>query len=170
MSGAVVAVEVEFDVEFFFEEVRTAFGIAEVFGDVAAGVDFKSDGATLEGSAHALDALAMRVIETFGNADERGEAAGDALVVIVEGGIGGVMAVGRGLAIVVAHDGSDQTAITTFEARDVSIKREVFAVLVMTAMTDAVTYIVEKGAGFELYAGLRGKMVNGLELIEEHRG
>ena len=64
--------EVEFYVELLFEEVGTAFGIAKIFGDIAASVDFEGDRTALEGSAHGLDALAMRVFEALGNANERG--------------------------------------------------------------------------------------------------
>ena len=80
--------EVEFYVQLLFEEVGTAFGIAKIFGDVAASVDFEGDRTALEGSAHGLDALAMRVVEALGNANERGKTACDALVVIVEDGVG----------------------------------------------------------------------------------
>lgn len=61
--------EVEFDVEFAFEEIGAALGVAKIFGDIAASVDFEADGATLEGCAHGMDALAMRVVEPLGDAD-----------------------------------------------------------------------------------------------------
>ena len=68
-SGAVVVAEVEFDVEFAFEEIGAAFGIAKIFGDIAASVDFERDSAALEGGTHGLDALAMGVVESLGDAD-----------------------------------------------------------------------------------------------------
>lgn len=67
-SGAVVVAEVEFDVEFAFEEIGAAFGIAKIFGDIAASVDFERNSAALEGGAHGLDALAMGVVESLGDA------------------------------------------------------------------------------------------------------
>jgi hypothetical protein len=157
-----VVAEVEFDVEFFFKEVGAAFGIAKIFGDIAASVDFERDSATLEGSAHGLDALAMGMVEALGDADQRGEAACDALVVIVENRIGRMVSVGGGLAIVIAHDCADEVAIAALESRDIAVESEVFAMLVMATVADAVTDIMEEGAGFELNAGLRGQMVNGL--------
>lgn len=69
-SGAVEMAEVEFDVKLSLKEVGAAFGIAKIFGDIAASVDFEGDGTALEGSAHGLDALAMRVVEALGNANE----------------------------------------------------------------------------------------------------
>ena len=94
--------EVEADVEFLFEEVGAAGGVAEVFGGVAAGFDLEAYGAALEGGVDVVDALAMRVIESFGDAKDRGQAAGHALVEVGQGGISLVMAGGFGFAIVVA--------------------------------------------------------------------
>ncbi len=45
---------------------------------------------------------------------------------------------------------------------------KIFAMFVMGAMADAVAYIVEKRAGFELNAGLRRKMMDRLEVIKKH--
>lgn len=70
--------------------------------------------------------------------------------------------VGRGFAVVVAHDGADEIAIAAFESRDIAVKSEVFAVFVMAAVADAMTDVVEKGAGFELNAGLRRQVVDRL--------
>ena len=39
---------------------------------------------------------------------------------------------------------------------------------VMAAMADAMTGIVEKSAGFQLDAGLRRQMVDGLQLVKQH--
>lgn len=167
-SGGRDKPEVEFDVEFLLKQVGAALRVAEIFRDVAASFDFQRDRVTLEGSAHVLDALAMRVIEALGNTYKRGEAAGDALVVVVERRVGRVVASRLRLAIVVTHNGSDQVAIASFQSRDVPIEGEVFAVFVVRPMADAVTDIVEKRSGFQLDAGLRRKMVNGLELIEKH--
>jgi hypothetical protein len=65
-----VVAEVESYVEFAFEEIGAAFGIAKIFGDIATSVDFERDATALEGSAHGLDALAMRVVEALSNADD----------------------------------------------------------------------------------------------------
>jgi len=71
-------------VEFALEEGGAAFGVADVFGGVAAGAELDGDGAALEGSAEVLNALAVGVIEAFGDAEDGGEAARDALVAVVE--------------------------------------------------------------------------------------
>ena len=103
-----------------------------------------------------MNALAMRMVEAFGDAEDGGETAGDAFVAVVEGGIGGVVGIGRGLAIVIADDGGNDVAVAAVETGDVAIEGEIFAVLVVTAMGDAVADVVKKGAGFEFDAGLRG--------------
>ena len=54
--------------EFFFEEFGAAVGVYEVFGGVAVGGDAQADGATLEGGAQIRDALAVGVIQRFGDA------------------------------------------------------------------------------------------------------
>ena len=154
--------EVESDVEFFFEEIGAALGVAKIFGDIAASLDFERDGAALEGSAHGLDALAMGMVEALGNADEGSESACDALVIVVECGVRGMVPVGRGLAVVIAHDGADQVAIAALESRDIAVESQVLAVFVMPAVADTVADVMEEGAGFELHACLRGQMVNGL--------
>ena len=131
-------------------------------------MDLDGDTAALEGSAETFDALAVRMIETFGDADDGGNAASDALVVVVERGIAGMVAVRLGLAIVVANDGGDNLAIAAFEAGDIAVEGEIFAMLVMAAVTDAMTDVVEKRASFELHARLNRQMVERLKLIEEH--
>jgi len=70
-------------VEFAFEEGGAAFGVADVFGGVAADAELEGDSAALEGGAHVLDPLAVGVIEAFGDAEDGGEAASDALVAVV---------------------------------------------------------------------------------------
>ena len=146
-------------VEFAFEEGGTAFGVADVLGGVATDAELDGDGAALEGGAEILDALAVRVIEALGDAEDGGEAACDALVAVVESGVGGVIGVGRGFAIVIADDGGDDIAVAAFEAGDVAVEREIFAVLVVAAMGDAMADVVKERAGFELDASLCGKMV-----------
>ena len=155
-------------VEFAFEEGGAAFGVTDVFGGVAADAELDGYGAALEGGAEILDALAVGVIETFGDAKDGGESADDALVIVVEGGIGGVIGVGRGLAIVIANDGGDDVAVAAFEARDVAIEGEIFAVFVVAAMADAMTDVVEERTSFEFDASLRREVVERLEMIEEH--
>jgi hypothetical protein len=65
-----VVAEVESYVEFAFEEVGAAFGVAKIFGNIATSFDFERNRTALEGGAHGLDALVMRMVESFGNADD----------------------------------------------------------------------------------------------------
>lgn len=142
--------------EFFFEEVGAALGIAKIFGGIAASLDLEGDGTPLKGGVEIEDALAMRMVQAFGDADEGGEAAGDALVIVIEDRIGGMVASGFRLTVVIADDGSDDVAIAAVQTGDVSIQGQIFPVLVVGAMADAMAQIVKKGAGFQLDAGLNG--------------
>jgi hypothetical protein len=168
VAGEVGGAEVEVGVEFAFEEGGAAFGVADVFGGVTADAELDGDGAALEGSAEILNALAVGVIEAFGDTEDGGETAGDALVAVIEGGVGRVVGVGRGLAIVITNDGGDDVAVAAFEAWDVAVEGEVFAMLVVAAMGDAMADVVKERTGFELDASLRGEMMQWLEVIEEH--
>jgi len=78
-----------------------------------------------------------------------------------------VVGVGSGFAIVIADDGGDDIAVAALEAGDVAVEREIFGVLVVAAMGDAMADVVKEGAGFEFNAGLRWKMMQRLEVIEE---
>ena len=122
MAGEIGGAEVEVGVEFAFEEGGAAFGVADIFGGVAAGAELDGYGTALEGGLEILDALAVRVIEALGDAEDGGEAAGDALVAIVEGGVGGVVSVGSRFAIVITDDGGDDVAVAAFEAGDVAVE------------------------------------------------
>src|SRR3981189_3938573 len=103
--------------EFALEEIRAAFGVTDVFGGVGAGAELDGYGAALEGGAEILDSLAMGVVESLGNAEDGGEAADDALFAVVERGIGGVIVVGSGLAIVIANDSGADVAAGAAGAR-----------------------------------------------------
>jgi len=155
-------------VEFALEEIRAAFGVADVFGGVAAGAELDGYGAALEGGAEILDSLAMGVVESLGNAEDGGEAADDALFAVVECGIGGVIVVGSGLAIVIANDSGDDVTVAAVEAGDVAVEGEIFAVFVVATMGDAMADVVKERTCFELDAGLRRQMMQRLEVIEEH--
>jgi len=170
VAGEIAWAEVEVGVEFAFEEGGAAFGVANVFGGFAADAELDGYGAALERGAEILDALTVGMVEAFGDAEDGSESAGDAFVAVIESGVAGVIGVGRGFAIVIADDGGDDVAVTAFEAGDVAVESEIFAVFVVAAMSDAVADVVEERAGFELDAGLGGEMVERLEMIEEKDG
>ena len=48
-----------------------------------------------------------------------------------------MVAVGFGLAIVIADDGGHDIAVAAFQTGNVAVQGQVFAVLVVTAVTDA---------------------------------
>jgi len=167
VAGEVGGAEIEVGVEFALEEGGAALGVADVFGGIAADAELDGDGAALEGGAEILDALAVRVVEAFGDAEDGGEAAGDALVAVVERGVGGVVGVGSGLAIVIADDGGDDVAVAAFEAGDVAVEGEIFAVLVVAAMGDAMADVMKERSGFEFDASVMREMMERLEVIEK---
>ena len=142
--------EEELDVKFLFEEVGAAFGVANILGNVAARFDLKSDRTALKGGAQTQYALAVRMVEAFGDPHDRSKAASDALVVGVENGIGGMMAVGFGLAVVVTDDGGDNVAVAPVQSRNIAVEGEIFAVLVVAAVTNPVPEVVQQGAGLQL--------------------
>ena len=115
------APEVDLDVEFLFKEVGAALGIAEIFVYVASGLDLDGDATALERCTKTKNTLAMGVVEPLGDAKERGEAASDALVIVVQGGISRVMAGGFGLAVVIADHGTNDASVSTIETCNVPV-------------------------------------------------
>ena len=81
----ILRAKVKLHVKFLLKEIGASFGVAQVLGGVATSFDLKGDSASMEGSAQRLDTLPMRVIQTLGDAHNRGQTAGDALVVAVQG-------------------------------------------------------------------------------------
>ena len=160
--------EIDLNVEFLFKEVGAALRVAQVFRGVAAGVNLQRDAAALERRANILNALAMRVVQPFGDAQNGGEAPRDALVVVVERGIRRMVAGWLRLAVVVAHQCAHHAAVPALQSWNVAIQRQVFTVLVVAAVADAMPHVVQERAGFELHARLLWQMVHCLELIEQH--
>ena len=152
-----------------FKEVRAAFGVADVFGGVATGVELHGYRAALKRGFEFLDALAVRMIEALGNAQDGRNPAHDALVGVVQGGVSRMVGVWGGLAIVIANDSGNDSAVAPVEPGNIAVKGEIFAVLVMAAVADAVTDVVEQGPGFELHARLRRQMVQRLQVVEKHQ-
>lgn len=162
------AVKEELDVKFLLEEIGAALGITKIFGNVATGLYLKSDGSALKGGVQVEDALAVGMVQPLGDAGDGSETARDAFVGVVEVGIGRVMVIGDGFTVMVADDRGDDVAVAPLEARNIAVEGKILAVLVVAVMTDAMTYVVEKRACFQLDARLDRQMVNRLELVEEH--
>ena len=93
-SAVILRAEIQLNVEFFFKKVGAAFGVSQVLSGVAVRLDLKGNGSAVKGSVQRLDALAVRVIEAFGDAHDRGQTPGNALVVAVQGRVGGMVAGG----------------------------------------------------------------------------
>ena len=131
-------------------------------GSIAAGLDLQADRATLKRSVNVGDALPMRMVKSFGDAQDGSQASGYALVQIGQRRVGYVMAGRLGLAIVIAHQRGHHRAVPTGKAGNVPVQREIFAVLVMPVMADGVTNVVKQSAGFEKHARLRGQVMRRL--------
>ena len=72
-SAVILRAEIQLHVEFFFKKVGAAFGVSQVLSGVAVRLDLKGNGSAVKGSVQRLDALAVRVIEAFGDAHDRGQ-------------------------------------------------------------------------------------------------
>jgi len=141
--------EMQTYVKFFLEKLGAAFGIAQIFGSITVRFYLHAHRALLEGDSESSDALPVSMVQALGDAENRSEPACDAFVGVAQRGVRGVMASRFGLAVVIANQRGDDRAIAAFETGDVPIQRQVFAVLVVSAMADAVTGIVEQRASFE---------------------
>ena len=139
--------EEELDVKFLLEEIGAALGITKIFGNVATGLHLKSDGSALKGGVQVENALAVGMVQPLGDAGDGSETARDAFVGVVEAGIGGVMVIGDGFAVMVTHNGSDDVAVAPLEARNIAIEGKILAVFVVPAVADPVADIVQQRGG-----------------------
>ena len=90
----ILTAEIQLNVEFLFKKVGAAFGVSQVLSGVAVRLDLEGNGSAVKGSVQRLDPLAVRVIEAFGDEDDRGQPPGNALVVAVQGRVSGMVAGG----------------------------------------------------------------------------
>ena len=72
--------EVQAYVEVLFEEIGAAVGVAQILGGISTGFYLQAHGAALEGRLNTGDALAVGVIQAFGDAQNGGQAASRAFV------------------------------------------------------------------------------------------
>ena len=148
------------------KKIRAAIRVANIFGGVAARREVQAHRAALKLCLNFRDALAVGMIESFRDTQNRSEAAGEALVGIAQRTVRRMIAGRFGLSIVVTDGGSDEIAIAAIESGNVSVERQVFAVLVMPAIADGVANVMQQGRGFEQDARLSRQMMHGLKLIE----
>jgi len=154
-------------VKFLFEELGAAVRVEQIFCSISPRSDLQAYGSVLKRAANLHDALAMGMIQRFGNSQDRGETPRNSLVAVIERGIGEVVPRGLRFSIVVAHQRGDDRAIAAFQAGNIAVEHKIFAVLVMAAMADHVPGVMHERAGFQQNARLCRKMVDGLKLVEE---
>src|SRR5437868_5751209 len=75
---------------------------------------------------------------------------------------------GVGFAIVITNQGGDDGPLAALETWNVSMQGQVFAVLVVPAMTDGMADIMEQRPSFEEDARLARKMMDWLERVKKH--
>src|SRR5712671_633750 len=71
------------------------------------------------------------------------------------------------LSIVIAHQRRGYSAVAAFQPGDIAIQRQVFSMLVMPAVADHVSGIVQKRARLQQHSRMRQHMMYGLQLIEK---
>src|SRR5437016_6431872 len=146
---------VNLDVTFFFKPFRTAPGVAQIFAGIAARLHFQANGPALKRSANFHDALAVRVIETLGNPQNRGQPSQDGLIGVIQGGIRGVVSSRFRLAVVIAHQTGDDGAFAAPQRGNIAVQNQVFSVFVMSTVADHVSGIMQQRSRFEKHARLR---------------
>ncbi len=159
--------EIQPYMKLLLEQFRAAIRVANIFRRVAARGEMQTDRAALEFRLHAADALPVRMIEPFRNPKYRRDAARETLIGIIQRAIGRMIPGRLCFSIVITNGGGDKIPVAAVESGDVAVESEIFAVLVMPAITDSVSNIVKKRGGFEEHARFRGKMVDRLQLIEK---
>lgn len=79
-----------------------------------------------------------------------------------------MMAGGLRFAIVITHDSADDVAVASLQSRDISVQCQIFPMLVVPPVADAMADIVKKRPRLKLNARLRRQVMDGLKLIEKH--
>ena len=109
--------------KFLFEKLCASIGVANILAGIAASFELQPYRATLECGANSADALSMRVVQTFRDANQRGQPARESAIAVAERAVRNVMAFRLGFAIVVADDGSRKRAVAAIQSRYVAIHR-----------------------------------------------
>jgi hypothetical protein len=130
--------------KFLLEKLRATIGIAEILGGIAARADLHAHRAALKGSVQVGDPLPVGMIERFRDAKNGRKPANHALIVVIQRSIRDVMAGGIRFPIMVTDHRGHHSTVSALQTRNVSIERKVFAMLVVAAMADHVTNIVEQ--------------------------
>ena len=135
--------EIQAYVKFLFKQFGAAIRVANIFCGVSTRPQLKPDGAALKFCANLRNALAVGMIEAFGDTENRSKAAGEAFVGIVQHAIRRMITRRFCLSIVVTNGGGDQIAVTSGESGNVAIERQIFAVLVVAAIAHGVADVVK---------------------------
>src|SRR5215467_6461265 len=107
------------------------------------------------------------MVKRFSNSQNCGKPSQDGLVCVVQGGISRVMSGGFRLTVVIAHEAGDDGPFAAFQSANITVHRQVFAVLVMAAMADHVPGIVKQSPGFQEHARLWRQAMYWLQLVKQ---
>src|ERR1700740_2651161 len=99
------------------------------------------------------------MIEGLRDSQDRRKSPCDALVRIAQRRIGGMMPRWFRLSIVIAHQCRRDSAVAPFETRDIAVQRQVLPMLMMSAMTDHVSGIVQERPRLQQHSRMRQHMM-----------
>ena len=90
-----------------------------------------------------MDALAVRMIETFGDSNQRSQPARQPAITIVERSVRDVVIFRLGFAVVIPDNSSGERSVAPFKTRNVAIHRE------MALVADGVSNVVQQRCRFQ---------------------
>jgi len=152
-----------------FKQLGALLGVLKLLAGVTFGGYLQANRAAPEVGSNAGEQLPAGVIESLGNAQERGEAANDSLPAIVQETETAMMRDRGGLAVVVPDEAGNRLAAPSLETGDITVKDQVFAVPVMASMVHCVAHVMQQRTGFEQDPGFASEVMHRLELVEERK-
>ena len=161
----------EFDTPFeaVFEHVDFMHGAPEIELGVSLGPDTEADGVIADGGFELGDVAEVTTVEAVGDAEDAGELPDEGAAGGFEGDEVGVVFLGEAFAMV-AGDVGDDVEFIGGEAFEIAVLDEVARMLVMAAVADVPTDIVEHGGMFEEFALGGAEVGVGGEIIEDSEG
>src|SRR5260370_18108240 len=131
------------DSVFALEQRRAALRILNVFARIAARSDAQLDFRALEAGLDSRDALLVRMVESFRDAQQRRQRAHALALRRIERRITRMMSRGLRLAVVVADYARNHVPLLGIESGDIGVAHQILAVLVMAAMVHDVPDVMQ---------------------------
>src|SRR5580765_3185327 len=124
--------------KFLLEKLSAAIGVTEILCRIAARANLHAYRAALKCSVQVSHPLPMRVIERFRDPKNSSQAPDHAFIVVTQRGVRDMMSGRLRLPIVIANHCRHHGSVSAFKAGNVSVKRKIFAMLVVPAVADHV--------------------------------